>query len=119
MALADEVGEVGSEVRVSEAPEIPLASEARPLGEDGESQDFSFRKCRWMPYSPQRGTRVVPLPPLVDHHLEENEEGFEVHVPPFGPGCGGGGGEMRVRPDMLPRGAETRRGLTPRFSAQP
>ena len=36
------------------------------------------------------------LPPLVDHHLQKNEEGFEVHVPPFGPGCGAGGGEMRV-----------------------
>ena len=36
MALADELGEVGSEVRVSEAPEVPLASETRPLGEDGE-----------------------------------------------------------------------------------
>ena len=36
LALADEVGEVSSEAHVSEAPEVPLASETRPLGEDGE-----------------------------------------------------------------------------------
>ncbi len=52
---------------------------------------------------------MVSLPP-VNHHVQGNEEGFEVHAPPFGPGCGGGGGEMRIPPDILLRRAETWRG---------
>ena len=45
---------------------------------------------------------MVSLPPLVDHYVQGNEEGFEVHAPPFGSGRGGGG-EIRDRPDMFPR----------------
>ena len=33
-----------TEVRVGEAPEVPLAPEARPLGEDRERQDLAVRK---------------------------------------------------------------------------
>ncbi len=44
---------------------------------------------------------MVSLPPIVNYYVQGNEEGFEIHAPPFGPGCGGGGGEIRVRPNML------------------
>jgi hypothetical protein len=43
MALADEAREVWAQVRLGKPVEVSLAAESRPLGEDGESQDFSFR----------------------------------------------------------------------------
>ena len=56
-------------MRPSEAPKIPLAAEARPLGEDGQSQDLrvgeqgrqtGFRRLR----------SVIELPLVVHEHVQ-------------------------------------------------
>ena len=44
LVLAHQAREVGAEVRLGEAPEVPLAAEAGPLGEDGEREDFARRE---------------------------------------------------------------------------
>ena len=40
LALRTEGREVGAQVRPSEAPEVALAAQARPLSEDGEGEDL-------------------------------------------------------------------------------
>ena len=42
LALATQVREVLAQVMVGQAPEVALASEAGPLGEDGEREDLRF-----------------------------------------------------------------------------
>jgi hypothetical protein len=39
-ALRTKVREVGAQVRMCEAPEVALAAEAGPLGEDGQGQNL-------------------------------------------------------------------------------
>src|SRR5215203_2891087 len=47
LALRTKVREVGAQVRGGEAPEVPLASEAGPLGEDGQGQNLRVgEQCR-------------------------------------------------------------------------
>src|SRR5215211_1574555 len=44
LALRTEGREVGAQVRLGESPEVPLAAEARPLGEDGQGKDLRVRE---------------------------------------------------------------------------
>ena len=64
LALGAQHREVGAQVRRSEAPEVPLAAKARPLGEDGQRQDL--RVAQEGGTAGARCARgVVCLPPVV------------------------------------------------------
>src|SRR5215212_6800218 len=69
LALGTEVREVGAQMCVSEAPEISLASEAGPLGEDGQGEDLRIAEqsrttdSRWF-------RSVLELPPVVHEHVQ-------------------------------------------------
>jgi hypothetical protein len=59
LALRTEGREVGMQVRRSEAPEVPLAAEARPLlGEDGQGKDVALGKEGGMARLARRGRGV-------------------------------------------------------------
>jgi hypothetical protein len=70
LALGAEGGEVGAQVQGGEAPEVPLAAEARPLlGEYGECQNLAFgEQCRVARF-PGSG-QVTLAPPVVDEHVQ-------------------------------------------------
>src|SRR5215203_306106 len=64
LALRTKVREVASQMRPSEAPEVPLASEAGPLGEDGQGEDFRIaEQGRTTAFGRPRS--VLELPPVV------------------------------------------------------
>jgi len=75
LALGAEGGEVGAQVQGAqvqggEAPEVPLAAEARPLlGEYSECQNLAFgEQCRVARF-PGSG-QVTLAPPVVDEHVQ-------------------------------------------------
>src|SRR5215218_7633812 len=72
LALRTKVREVGAQVRGGEAPEVPLASEAGPLGEDGQGQNLRVgEQCRPTGSAWQlRGGLELPLDPWRHHPLE-------------------------------------------------
>src|SRR5215204_568661 len=64
LALGTEVREVEAQMCVSKAPEISLASEAGPLGEDRQGDDLGVGKQGWTASS-RRLRRALELPPVV------------------------------------------------------
>src|SRR5215208_1703115 len=64
LALGAELREVLAQVRPSEAPEVPLASEARPLGQDRQGDDLRVRE-QGRTTRAARGPTVADLPPIV------------------------------------------------------
>src|ERR671910_2775630 len=77
LALATEVREVGAQMCLSKAPEISLASEAGPLGEDGQGDDLGVGK-QGRTASSGRLRRVLELPPVVHQNVQLDQEGVEI-----------------------------------------
>ena len=69
LALGGQRGEILPEVGVGEAPEIPLAPEARPLGEDGQCEYLRVGDERWTTNSGGVLGVSVP-PPLFDEDVQ-------------------------------------------------
>src|SRR5918994_7545260 len=70
LALGTEVREVGAQMCLSKAPEISLASEAGPLGEDGQGDYLGIgEQGRTSGLVACRG-RMVLLPPIVHEHVQ-------------------------------------------------
>jgi hypothetical protein len=69
LALGAELREVGAKMCLGETPEVALASEARPLGEDGQGDDLGIGKkgraagSGWF-------RSVLELPPVVHEHVQ-------------------------------------------------
>src|SRR5215208_5195126 len=69
LALRTEGREVGAQMRPSEAPEVPLASEAGPLGEDGQGEDFRIaEQGRTTAFGRPRS--VLEHPPVVHEDVQ-------------------------------------------------
>jgi hypothetical protein len=69
LALRTEGGEVGAQVPRSVAPEVPLAAEAGPLGEDGQGDDLRIAE-QGRPTGLRRPRSAIKLPPVVHEHVQ-------------------------------------------------
>src|SRR5215211_4651014 len=70
LALGAEGREVGTQVRVSESPEVALAAEARPLGEYGERQHLALGEQRRTARLLAGSGRMALPPPVVHEHVQ-------------------------------------------------
>jgi hypothetical protein len=71
LALGAEGGEVGAQVRVGEAPKVPLAAEAGPLGEDRQGEDLRVGEQGRTTGAISRGpTAAFGLPPVVHEYVQ-------------------------------------------------
>ena len=94
LALAEEVREVGTQVGVGEAREVALAPKPRPLRDDSEGEDLRVGERDRTTRTAPRFRAVLP-PPILDEHVQGDEQGFEVHgAPPFGRVIPGGGASV-------------------------
>jgi hypothetical protein len=69
LPLAQQVREVGAQVRSGEAPEVALAAKPGPLSEDRQRQDFALGKRERATGSLRRG-EMVGLPPIVHEDVQ-------------------------------------------------
>jgi hypothetical protein len=69
LALGAQHREVGAQVRPCQAPEVALASEARPLGEDRQGEDLRVAQ-EGGTAGAACGRGVVGLPPVVYLHVQ-------------------------------------------------
>src|SRR5215208_4583231 len=69
LALRTEGREVGAQVRRSEAPEVPLAVERRPLGEYGQGDDLRIAE-QGRPTALRRLRGALELPPVVHEDVQ-------------------------------------------------
>ena len=69
LALGAQPREVGEQVRPSEAPEVALAAEAGPLGEDRQGEDLRVGE-QGRPAGAARALAVVGLPPVVYEYVQ-------------------------------------------------
>jgi hypothetical protein len=62
--------EVGAQVCPREAPEVPLAAEAVPLGEDGQGKDLALGKEDGTAGLAKRTRGMVGFPPIVHEDVQ-------------------------------------------------
>jgi hypothetical protein len=70
LALGAQLREVRAQVGPREAPEVALASEAGPLGEDGQGKDLALGKEGGRAGLRKRSRGMVGYPPIVDEDLQ-------------------------------------------------
>src|SRR5215210_7988244 len=70
LTLRTEARKVGTQVRPSEAPEVALAAETGPLGEDGQGKELALGKEGGTARLARHARGVIGLPPIVHEHVQ-------------------------------------------------